>query len=160
MGALHLSEAEAASQQPRWRPCGGGDDAREPPEGSDAHWAPETLPPVPSPGTAVGSASPLGRSRYSSRLLPMRDGTRIAVDVCLPEEGAGGAGGAPRGYDVVLVQCRYGRGHRLRWPLNGLHGGRPVDGVYFLFKARTRVSAVLCPYCSHGELGRGGGTAR
>ena len=74
----------------------------------------------------------------------MRDGTRLALDVHLPcGESGSRRGGAP--FDVVFVQSRYGRAWRLRWPYNGLWGRRPIDIVYFLFKARAAARARSHP---------------
>jgi predicted acyl esterase len=75
----------------------------------------------------------VARAAYSSRYLTMRDGVRIAVDVLMPC-GVDAGRGAP--FNAVFVQSRYGRAWRLRWPYNRLWGGKPVDLVYFLFKAR------------------------
>jgi hypothetical protein len=143
MEVPHLSEEAAAAAARASRSpfgaCGGS--AAAPEEGPDAHWAPDSLPPLPAHAAELFEGSPVARSDYSSRLLTLRDGTRVALDVHLPC-GESAAGGAP--FNVVFVQSRYGRAWRLRWPYNRLWGRRPVDIVYFLFKARPR-SALRGP---------------
>jgi predicted acyl esterase len=110
---------------------------------SDAHWRPDALPRLPPHARSLGGDSPLARADYTSRLLTMRDGTRVAVDVALP---CGAPVGAP--FDVVFVQSRYGRAWRLRWPYNRLWGGRPVDLVYGISKARAACTrAAAHPRC-------------
>ncbi len=99
-------------------------------EARDGHWDARSLPPLPPTATAAFNSGPVARSTYSSRLLTMRDGTKIAVDVNLPA-------GATAPVDFVFVQARYGRGWRVRWPYRGLWGGKPVDIVYLNFKARA-----------------------
>jgi predicted acyl esterase len=98
------------------------------PEARDTHWAPESLPPLPS-AARFGSASPVAAAAYSARYLTLRDGCRVAVDVHLPPGPAGAT------FDAVLVQCRYGRAVRARWLGKALlHGGKPVDLVNIYFK--------------------------
>ena len=141
MEVQHLSEADAArasrAASSPLRACGGGGAPAAPAEGPDAHWAPESLPQLPAHASSLFGSSPVARCDYSSRLLTMRDGTRLALDVHLPcGAGVSARGGAP--FDCVVVQSRYGRAWRLRWPYNRLWGRRPVDIVYFLFKVRPR----------------------
>ena len=144
MEPSHLSEAEAAAAARAARSplcaCGAPPAAAAADEGKDTHWALRELPSLPPHASELFGSSPVARSDYTSRLLTMRDGTRLALDVHLPcgEFGAR-RGGAP--FDVVFVQSRYGRAWRLRWPYNGLWGRRPIDIVYFLFKARAARAA-------------------
>ena len=152
MEVAHLSEEAAAAAARASRSpfgaCGGSAAVVE--EGPDAHWAPESLPALPAHAAELFQGSPVARSDYSSRLLTLRDGTRVALDVHLPCGESAGAG-AP--FNVVFVQSRYGRAWRLRWPYNRLWGRRPVDIVYFLFKARPR-SARAAPRrtrCARGK---------
>ena len=56
-----------------------------PAEGKDAHWCRDELPPLPPDARLVFEQGPCARAHYSARLLTMRDGTRVAVDVMLPE---------------------------------------------------------------------------
>ena len=148
MEPSHLSEAEAVAlaRAARSPPCACGSPpaAAAAEEGKDTHWALPELPTLPAHASELFGSSPVARSDYTSRLLTMRDGTRLAVDVHLPcgEFGAR-RGGAP--FDVVFVQSRYGRAWRLRWPYNGLWGRRPIDIVYFLFKARAAARARSHP---------------
>ena len=139
MEPSHLSEAEAAAAARAARSplcaCGAAAAASAAEEGKDTHWALNELPALPPHASTLFGTSPVARSDYTSRLLTMRDGTRLALDVHLPcGESGSRRGGAP--FDVVFVQSRYGRAWRLRWPYNGLWGRRPIDIVYFLFKAR------------------------
>jgi putative CocE/NonD family hydrolase len=83
----------------------------------DSHWDANLLPPpCPSVPAAIGGALRI------SRLLHLRDGTLLAVDCQLPHRVT------PTGerLDCVLVQHRYGRAWRLRWPFNSLYGGEPI----------------------------------
>ena len=101
-------------------------------EGRDAHWDAALLPQLPHGADSVlgGTHSAMDQSTYSSRLLTMRDGVRVAVDVLVPEDRGGGG---PR--DFVFVQARYGRAYRLRHPYKDvLWGGKPVDVVYLNWK--------------------------
>jgi hypothetical protein len=130
MGApRHLPEPDDASGARQRGAYGASSSASASQCGRDSHWAPGGLPQLPPSARALFGDSAMAHCDYSSRLLTMRDGTRVAVDVCLP---AGGT--VPR--NVVFIQCRYGRAWRLRWPYNKLWGGRPVDFVYFLFRVR------------------------
>ena len=140
----HVSEeaALAASRSAR-SPLGACGAPAAVEEGPDAHWAPDSLPQLPAHASTLFGDSPVARCDYSSRLLTMRDGTRLALDVHLPCGEAASAGGAP--FDVVFVQSRYGRAWRLRWPYNRLWGRRPVDIVYFLFKVRCARGADRVP---------------
>ena len=120
--------ATAASLPVELEPLGPGSG----PENSDAHWDSSLLPQLPPGADSVlgGATSAMNRSIYSSRLLTMRDGVRVAVDVLVPEDCGGGR---PR--DFVLVQARYGRAYRLRHPYkDALWGGKPVDVVYLNWK--------------------------
>jgi hypothetical protein len=149
MDIPHLADDAAARR--RAPACGAGYAA--PPEGTDAHWDYASLPALPPGARTLFADSPPARCDYSSRLLTMADGTRIAVDVQLPCGLPPGAPGAP--FHCVLVQSRYGRAWRLRWPYNKLWGGRPVDIVYFLFKARlaaTHARALLLRIPSCGRV--------
>ena len=137
----HLAEPPPAPSALSRLACGAGG-ARAAAEGTDAHWAPECLPAVPPHSSTLWADGAVARADYSSRYLTMRDGTRIAVDVLLPC-GAGAGGGAP--FNAVFVQSRYGRAWRLRWPYRRLWGGKPVDLVYFLFKARVPDAPQCAP---------------
>lgn len=75
------------------------------------------------------AARALAAAEYSTRMLSMADGTRLAVDLYLP---ASGCGTAEKRFNFVCVPCRYGRGWRLRWPLSQLAGlsSKPVSLLY------------------------------
>ena len=88
----------------------------------DRHWDDKKLPGgLDSLRTALLSAS------HASLLLRVADGTRLAIDVQLP------AHASDEKRPAILLQCRYGRAWRLRWPLRLLTGKRPLDFAYLGF---------------------------
>lgn len=56
----------------------------------------------------------------------MPDGTKIALDVLLPQDSVDQQDSATK-HPTVFIQCRYMRGAAARWPFNLLSGHRPVD---------------------------------
>ena len=105
------------------------------PEARDEHWDAASLPQLPPGAASVlgGANSAMARSTYSSRLLTMRDGVKVAVDVLVPDQPGGVDSGPPT--DFVFVQARYGRAYRLRHPYKEtLWDGKPVDVVYLNWK--------------------------
>lgn len=66
-----------------------------------------------------------------SRYLTMRDGTRIAVDIWLPDA-------SNRALPIILRQTRYFRSVRLRRPLQWFRGNQPLDHTGLYAKRRDR----------------------
>jgi hypothetical protein len=77
-----------------------------------------------------------GGVRHSSHYLIMRDGVRIAVNVCLPADIAD-VGRLP----TIVHQTRYYRAMELRRPMRTLFGGRPFQHIPPNARCRRRFLA-------------------
>lgn len=62
------------------------------------------------------------KAEYTSRYIEVPDGTRLAVDILLPQPTPAG----PKQHPCVLHQARYMRGAALRQPLKRLINSKPI----------------------------------